>query len=41
LYTIVRKTRHEPDPNPVLRGDLAGNGEMGMGGAAPEHRGYW
>jgi hypothetical protein len=23
------------DPNPVLRGDFAGNGEIGRGGAAP------
>jgi len=23
----MAKTRHEPDPNPVLRGDFAGKGD--------------
>jgi hypothetical protein len=29
-------TRHGADPNPVLRGDLAGNGGRERGGAATE-----
>ena len=34
LVQCVR-TRHRVDPNPVLRGDFVGNGEIGRGGAAP------
>ncbi len=30
----ARERGTEPDPNPVFRGDLAGNGERETGGAA-------
>jgi len=36
LYPLVRKTRHELDPNTVLRGGMAGNGDGEKEGAARE-----
>jgi hypothetical protein len=38
VHNIVRKTRHGPDRDPVLRGVLAENVEQEKGGAAKEQR---